>query len=84
MSFTFVLLGSALTCVGNLRWVRESTMSRNSWLVGTAGMSFHWVFIALSGVEDCEAHSKSSRISVIDRQNFGPTGLGIGISFCRR
>lgn len=28
-----------------LLWVLESTMSRNSWLVGTAGMSFHWVFI---------------------------------------
>lgn len=28
-----------------LLWVLDSTMSRNSWLVGTAGMSFHWVFI---------------------------------------
>jgi hypothetical protein len=26
-------------------YVLESTISRNSWLVGTAGMSFHWVFI---------------------------------------
>jgi hypothetical protein len=36
-----------------LLWVLESTMSRNSWLVGTAGMSFHWVFILATAVCGC-------------------------------
>lgn len=43
-------------------------MSRNSWLVGTAGMSFHWVFILAGGTSDvgeervCELSEKSAAI----------------------
>lgn len=34
-------------------YVRDSTISRNSWLVGTTGMSFHWVFILAATAKGC-------------------------------
>jgi hypothetical protein len=35
------LCDSVWNAVSYLLWVLESTISRNSWLVGTAGISFH-------------------------------------------
>ena len=41
--------------MGNRRWVRERTISKNSWLVGTTGISFHCVF--MFAVVMCRAKS---------------------------
>lgn len=48
-----VILKPARIWVGRRRWVRERTMSRNSWEVGTGGISFQVVFILVAWRGPC-------------------------------
>jgi hypothetical protein len=67
-------------------YVRERTMSKNSWLVGTTGMSFHCVFILAAVREKLLGATAAVAAEAIDnfhhkisRRNLG----GHGPSFCR-